>query len=166
MVKSVHSPSANKSVTAAIVPTVTCDLPLQGATGMKDLDRLKDIPLADPDFDKPGKIDLLIGCDILLTIILNKYTRNGEPTMPSVTKTIFGRVVWRPYNPQMAKTSPSAATICHISTAPSSDDQLRRFWEVEETPLKATFTPEVNLILIMLSLPQAAIKSHSLRRQA
>ena len=32
---------------------------------MKQLPHLKDLTLADPTFDKPGRIDLLLGCNIL-----------------------------------------------------------------------------------------------------
>ncbi len=48
-------------ISAAVVPKVTCDLPLQGAAGVQDLPHLKDLELADPTFYLPGRIDLLLG---------------------------------------------------------------------------------------------------------
>ena len=51
--------------TAAVVPKVTCRLPVQGAAGVRRLEHLKYLSLADPSFDQPGRVDLLIGCNLL-----------------------------------------------------------------------------------------------------
>lgn len=42
------------TLNASVVSKATCDLPLQGATSVKQLPHLKDLVLADPTFDKPG----------------------------------------------------------------------------------------------------------------
>ena len=58
------------AVTAAIVPKVTCDLPLQGATHVRDMPHIRSLQLADPTFHLPGRVDLLLGCDVIPDIML------------------------------------------------------------------------------------------------
>ena len=63
-------------MTASVVPTVTCNLPLQFLPGVRECGHLKDLPLPDPQFNKPGKIDLIIGCNALWHVI--KFERGKE----------------------------------------------------------------------------------------
>ena len=56
-------------ISAAVVQKVTCDLPLQGAMGVQDLPHIRTLQLADPTFDKPGRVDLLLGCDVWAQIM-------------------------------------------------------------------------------------------------
>ena len=76
------------SLTAAVVPKVTCDLSLQGATGVKSYSHLKDLSLADPNFDQPGKIDLLIGCNTLQDIFKADIKKSSSE-QPMAMRTIF-----------------------------------------------------------------------------
>ena len=62
---SLQEPEQPYHISAAVVPKVTCNLPLQGASGVQDLPYLKDLELADPTFYLPGRIDLLLGENIL-----------------------------------------------------------------------------------------------------
>ena len=53
------------------MPKVTCDLPLVGATYLKNLPHLKNLELADPFFFQSGKIDLLLlGCNVFQDLLL------------------------------------------------------------------------------------------------
>ena len=45
------------TVTAAVMSKVTCALPLQGATHVKEMAHIKPLDLADPTFHLPGKVD-------------------------------------------------------------------------------------------------------------
>ena len=94
------------SVTAAIVPKVTCDLPLQGASHVRDMPHIKPLALADPTFHLPGRVDLLLGCDIIPDIMLQEHLV-GPKNAPMAVKTV--------------EVSPI-------------DDLLTRFWEIEEPP--------------------------------
>ena len=61
------------AVTAAIVSKVTCDFPLQGATHVRDMPQIKSLQLADPTFHLPGRVDLLLGCDVIPDIMLHDH---------------------------------------------------------------------------------------------
>ena len=87
---------------AAVVNKVTCNLPLQGAPCVtelpcvKELPLLKDLYLADPTFHLPGRIDLLLGGDILPQILLPN-AKTGPRNTPTAWKTIFGWVILGPF---------------------------------------------------------------------
>ncbi len=49
------------SVSAVVVPNVTCDLPIQPVQFNSQWTHLDDVKLADPDFGQPGRIDVLLG---------------------------------------------------------------------------------------------------------
>ena len=65
-VSPVNSPADKAQVSAIVVPRVTCDLPVKPVTPQLSWKHLSDIPLADPDFGRPGRIDLLLGVDLFV----------------------------------------------------------------------------------------------------
>ena len=113
------------SVTAAIVPKVTCDLPLQGATHVRDMPHIKPLSLADPNFHLPGRVDLLLGCDIIPEIMLQDRI-NGPKNAPVALNTVFGWAILGPYLPQCTQ---QTVNVISPAVANSSDDLLTRFWE-------------------------------------
>nr|CAI5866801.1 unnamed protein product [Callosobruchus analis] len=81
------------------------------------------IKLADPTYNKPGKIDILIGADLLCVGQLN--IGSDEPLLQ---KTRLGWVV-AGFNNSESKTSKSS---CHLSQIVDIQKTLSQFWEVEE----------------------------------
>ena len=63
-ISSLYSSQVKYSITAIVVPRVTCDLPLQPVCNSSRWNHLLNLSLADPDFGIPGRIDLLLGADI------------------------------------------------------------------------------------------------------
>ena len=76
-------------VSAIIVPRVTCDLPLHPVSFDSSLHHLEDIDLADPDFGRPGRIDLLLGVDVFVVTLL-QGRQTGPSGTPSAFETEFG----------------------------------------------------------------------------
>ena len=123
---SLYSPKAKLSITAIVVPRVTCDLPLQPVNNASEWKHLSNITLADPDFATPGKIDLLLGADVLLN-----GRRCGPPNTLTAFETQFGWVLTGRTNAHSA----NHHTIAYHHTAVASgDDLIRKFWEIEESP--------------------------------
>ena len=77
------------NVTAVVVPHVTCDVPLQHIPFKAEWSHLADLTLADPEFGRPGRIDILLGVDIFTEVVC-QGRRSGEPGSPSVFETDFG----------------------------------------------------------------------------
>ena len=86
----VQSPTDKSQVSAIVIPRVTCDLPVKPVTPKLSWDHLSDIPLADPDFGRPGRIDLLLEVDIFVASLLHGR-QVGSPGSPTALETIF---VW------------------------------------------------------------------------
>ena len=81
--------STQLKLTASVVNKVTCDLPRQDAPQVRDLPHLKELQFADPTFDKPSTVDLLLGCNALQHIVKPEI-RKGYSDEPVAISTIFG----------------------------------------------------------------------------
>ena len=123
------------SVTAMIVPRVTSDLPLVPIPHDQNWQHLSALPLADPQYGQPGRIDILLGIDIYIQV-MRHGRREGPPGSPSAFETELGWVLAG----NVANAQESLAHVAsHQVTIQSGDDLLRKFWEIEKSP--ATMTP-------------------------
>ena len=128
----VTSPHDRSSVSAIVVPRVTCDLPVSPVTFKSSWKHLTDIPLADPEFGCPGRIDLLLGVDIFVSSLLHGR-RTGPPGSPTAFETKFGWVLAGSI--EAGNPCPNRITTHHACTSLlTGDDLLRKFWEIEESP--------------------------------
>ena len=119
----------NIGVTAIIVPRVTCDLPLSPVPHCLSWRHLSNLPLADPSFGEPGKIDVLLGIDVFSEVLLHGQ-RSGSPGTPTAFETVFGWVLGGKTDCNQFATQ--VATL-HVM-AESGNDILHKFWELEEQP--------------------------------
>ena len=130
-------------MTAVVVPRVTCDLPLHPISFDLKWRHLQGIPLADPDFGLPRRIDILLGVDIFVEV-LRQGRRTGAPGSPSAFETEFGWVLSRKLH--VYASSHSIASH-HVSVA-TGDDLLRKFWELEDCPKDQSYlTPDKRLVV-------------------
>ena len=129
-VSPLHTTSKSLSISAIVAPRVTCDLPIQPVHFDSQWSHLDNLKLADPDFGRPGRIDLLLGVDVY-TEVLFHGRRSGPPGSPVAFETMFGWVL-------AGRTDTHASTHLTIAThhvsVISGDDLLRKFWETEENP--------------------------------
>ena len=106
---------------------------------------LEDIQLSDPGFDTPGRIDLphVLRADIFSQVVLHGQ-RFGPPGSPSAFETQLGWVLSGTVCPEYHQ---SQITSYHALCL-SGDEQLRKFWEMEEGSLESTsFSPEERLVV-------------------
>ena len=99
---------------------------------------MSDIPLADPDFGRPGRIDILLGVDVFVETLLHGR-QIGSPDSPIAFETEFGWVLagW------LDSCTPDHHIVSHHVSFIAGDDLLRRFWEIEENPKnKVALSPE------------------------
>ena len=125
------------AVIAVVVPKVTCELPLHPVNFKSSWTHLNGITLADPDFGRPGRIDLLLGVDVYVEALLHGR-RSGPPGSPIAFETIFGWVL-------AGRSSSVSSQFCvathHVTAALHHDDILRKFWELEELPRGSEVLP-------------------------
>ena len=119
-------------VSAVIVPKVTCDLPLTPVPFQLTWKHISDLPLADPGFGQPGRIDILLGIDMFVDV-LRHGRRSGPPGSPTALETEFGWVLCGGSGSSSDSFNHASVTSLH-SFITSGDDILRRFWEIEEAP--------------------------------
>ena len=122
-------PNKQFYVSAIIVSRVTCPLPVSTVSLNPSWDHLNGLQLADPSFGTPGTIDLLLGVDIFVAALLNGR-RHSPPGLPTALETMFGWVL-----AGNAASLSSINLVSHHATLLSSDDLIRKFWEVEEAPV-------------------------------
>jgi len=125
-----HSEDPILSVEAIVLHTISSNMP------KTELDpsirqMFSKIQLADPEFDKPGSIDVLLGVQHFSDILSDRLVHiKGSP---AALDTIFGFIIFGKI-PTVHKSPVSTTMFTHT---PPIDDMLRRFWESEEPPYVA-----------------------------
>ena len=142
-VSAVRSSSRKIGVTAVVVPRVTCDLPPLPIPFNLKWNHLTNLQLADPTFNQPGRIDLLLGVDVFVNVLLHGR-RCGPPGSPVAFETEFGWVLAG----EAESCAPSDHVTTYHTTLISGDDVLRKFWEIEEKPMSdSTLSPEERTVV-------------------
>ena len=130
---STRLPSKKIDVTAVIAPRVTCDLPLHPIPFDPTWNHF---PLADPDFGCPGRINILLGVDVVVETLGRRIEPPGSPI---AFETDFGWVLAG----QLDSCTPDHHIVSHHVSFIAGDDPLCRFWEIEENPKNEVgLTPE------------------------
>ncbi len=69
---------------ANVLPKVTRDLPVYPVLSGN---HISDLPLADPSYGQPGLIDILLGVDVFVDVLLQGW-RTGPPGSPIAFETM------------------------------------------------------------------------------
>ncbi|KAF0704944.1 Uncharacterized protein FWK35_00037405, partial [Aphis craccivora] len=110
----------------------TCSLPV---TVRK---RYQHLVLADPEFDRPGTVDMLIGGDLYPMILQPKADIIHTPGLPSAMHTNLG---WIIVGSLKDSTSLPLMSLT-ISTVPVMNETLQQFWRIEEPIVHTQSTTE------------------------
>ncbi|XP_067639413.1 uncharacterized protein [Eurosta solidaginis] len=111
---------------AIILPKLTKFLPTVRVSNV-DLEELSHLPLADPQYSIPSKINVVIGSDITPQILTEGLLRNVSGTSLA-QNTIFG---WILSGPVAEKVSTFSTHVTECTDDPINQ-LLRQFWEQEE----------------------------------
>lgn len=117
---------------AFVLPKLTNILPSNEIPYQK-WQHLIDLELADPLYYQPSKIDLLIGADVYARII-QPGLRKGMPGTPVAQKTDLGWILSGTTinNQHQTNISNDRRSLISLHNAIDLDQQLKRFWELEE----------------------------------
>lgn len=127
------------SVTALILKSLTTYVP-QRVEPIAEFEYLRDLQLADGDPTSSDPIDIIIGAD-LYGSILRSGIRTRSLHEPVAQNFIFGWILSRPMSQQSSAKSISLHTH-HCLMIDDLNDQLKRFWEIEELPSPTHLSPE------------------------
>ena len=126
----VQEPSKIFHISAAVVPEVTCDLPPQGATSVRELPHIRELSLADPHFHSSGRIDLVLGENILDRLLLPRLDPKAHP----VPGRLSSDGPSGEGTPDGATAAQAVANIAITTVDDTTSKTFTRFWEVEEPP--------------------------------
>lgn len=101
-------------------------------------DRYQYLLLADPEFDVPGSIDMLIGGDLYLFTLCSQSEVIHTPGLPSALKTQLGWLILGTLNDSIDAPIISLS----ISTKPTIENLMYQFWAIEEPDLTVGPTSE------------------------
>lgn len=132
---SIYDPTSNFEVTAFVLNALTSTLP--SFTTSIQWEHLQGLLLADPDFLRPGPIDVIIGADSYGLLVEPEIIK-GRATEPIAQRTLLGWIVLGPINDSTS----SSVRIQHTSIDDKIDLLLSKFWEQEEIPSDSAPTPE------------------------
>ncbi|XP_056637689.1 uncharacterized protein LOC130445826 [Diorhabda sublineata] len=91
----------------------------------------KYITLADPEFDKSAKLDILLGAGVFWDILADGQFKLGDGK-PILQKTLFGWVISEPIYQNYSIQNNSSNTIsCNLITT-TLENAIEKFWKIEE----------------------------------
>ena len=128
------SPLSNKRdffCRPAVVKKVTEDIPNKLLAPVTDYPHLTGLHLADPTFNVPGRVDILLGADLWPQLQATAPPVTASPTEPGAQATAFGWVLTGLIRSQEPSTQDVAT--CHIQ--PMTNEELYNlaydFWKAE-----------------------------------
>ena len=145
-VSPLQGPLKKLPITAAVFDMVAGDSPCLPAPEVRKLPHIRGLQLADPKFDMPGRIDILIGVDLLDSILIME-SRHGAPGTATAYNTIFGWTVLSHFGESSGNTNICITTQKIEPELEDGDYLLQRLWKQEEVePPQPAFSPEELLV--------------------
>lgn len=131
-----------KNHPVVILDRITSDLP-QARISAAFKNKLKHLVLADPTFDLPSSVDMLLGADLFCKIVTEDHVTFGD-NMPMAMNSVFGYLIVGPA--PLERTPCKEGTVSLLTTHEVDlHRSLQRFWLLEEPPLKIKPSPEDDL---------------------
>ncbi|CAB0032775.1 unnamed protein product [Trichogramma brassicae] len=122
---------------AYVLPTITSYQP--SCRDPKIWSHIQGLQLADPNFERPGRIDVLLSTQIHARIVQEGLKTGGE-NAPIATKSRLGWIL----SGSVDEPSQGGTIVC-LQTDGQLDDLLKSFWEIEEPPHALPWSAEDKL---------------------
>ncbi|KAJ8981408.1 hypothetical protein NQ317_010347 [Molorchus minor] len=115
------------TINCLIIPRITESLPASTFT-RTSLKLPENISLADPKFNESNEIDMLLGSSIFWNLLRSGQIRLGKDK-PILQKTVFGWVMAGEIPPSCVN---YMQTQCYFISNAQIDNNLSKFWDIEE----------------------------------
>lgn len=135
-VLSQHEPKFSLRIYASKIQNITGILP-HTRCDIGSWTHLSGLTLADPNFFRPGSIDLLLGSDVYTEIMLPGLIK-GPPDTPMGQQTVFGWIINGKTEAFNRQPSQSQLRIHH--TCININSRLKQFWEIEDMAIDIEHT--------------------------
>lgn len=131
------------TVQALVIPTITTMTPKDKINRDK-WPHLANLDWADSSFDRPGKVDMLIGAGIWAEIVKERIVR-GTKEQPIAQETRFGWVVFGAMGNEVPEAYVGHCTNDGCNVLENLHELIKRFWVNEEPPRRRFRTAEQQL---------------------
>ncbi|XP_055586460.1 uncharacterized protein LOC129739089 [Uranotaenia lowii] len=127
-----------KSIECLVTPTVTGEIPSSNIQ-VTNWNIPVGVQLADPEFHKPGKIDVLVGAELFFQLMRPGCIKLADD-LPELRETKLGWIVSGVLNEPLT----NQANLCysHAASLDNAEESICRFWELEEIPADTNVTTE------------------------
>lgn len=130
-VSSIHDANSTLEMEAIVMTKLTNLLPATYISVLTTWTHLNGLQLADPMYNTPEKIDLILGADVYGDLIIPEI-RKGSKGAPIAQKTILGWIIIGSIHNESSQPTRPREIFTHF-TETSVCKQLRQFWELEES---------------------------------
>ncbi|XP_072946166.1 uncharacterized protein [Epargyreus clarus] len=130
-------PDHNTSNVREAAATTSSSLPERPITSratklsVSEWAEIENLPLADPTYATPDKIDMLLGAEVYGQILLDGIVKQSEGSLIA-QNTIFGWILSGRATRGLEESPRASFTGMHIQVR--DDDLLKKFWEMENEP--------------------------------
>ena len=138
----IHNRGLKMTCAPAVTDTVTAIIPAQPLSEVTKMQHLRGLTLADTTYNVPSAINIILGADMLPSILSEGRTRKGKLTEPVVIETIFGWTLAGPV-PGFTRSIDVVPTYCMLPRIqceptpphePTLDKLLQAILHEEEDP--------------------------------
>ncbi|CAH2090035.1 unnamed protein product [Euphydryas editha] len=126
-IESRYEPVGKVCVNAYVLKSLTSLLPSREVC-IPDWLELKTLPLADPEFSSPGKVDMLLGADVYGEILQNGVKKSPHGNLLA-QNTLFGWILSGKIEQESVKEN-----VLNLHVQIREDELLKKFWEIENEP--------------------------------
>lgn len=130
-IQSFTDPNFKMEIKCFILTNITTLLPDKGVS-VPEWVQFENLCLADPNFNSPNKIDMLLGAEVYSQIIREGVLRG--PVGPPVAQ--FTSLGWILSGPMGTTDTANKISVLHAHV--NENDVLKSFWELENEPLLST----------------------------
>ncbi|XP_058464504.1 uncharacterized protein LOC131438467 [Malaya genurostris] len=122
---------------AFVMGKLTSTLPTQNFKMNANIEQVR-MCLADPNFNQPGHIDIILGSDVFLALLVAGQVKDNLG-IPVAQNTIFGWIISGNHAIYTSEVR-SNHSIINLHCDVDINRTLRQFWEVEEVPKQPELT--------------------------
>lgn len=129
--------SFKTDVTAIVLKKLTSYLPNNNfEKAILKNDEINELVLADPDFNKQSRIDMILGADVYAELILGGLIKAPNNAY-IIQETEIGWILSGPISK-----SNTNRTLCMTASLNEMDEKMQKFWELEEIGGENSMKPE------------------------
>ncbi|XP_018402792.1 PREDICTED: uncharacterized protein LOC108779784 [Cyphomyrmex costatus] len=128
----------SERIECVVLPKITQQLP-QKFISKQNITIPNNLKLADPDFNVPADIDMLIGAEIFWKLICAGQIKPSR-NKPTLQKTLLGWILSGPTS--SIPSNSSSSIISCLAVTEDLNHALSRFWELDHSISASTLSPE------------------------